>query len=102
MIDLVQQHRGQLEELCRRYRVRTLELFGSAVDGTFDPERSDLDFLVDFLPIERGQLAPDYFGLLHALEDLFRRKIDLVMPRAIRNPYFLRGVNQSRTVIYAA
>jgi predicted nucleotidyltransferase len=79
-----------------------LELFGSAADGTFEPSRSDLDFLVDFLPLEQGQFAPDYFGLLHALEDLFRRKIDFVMPRAVRNPYFLQAINQSRKVIYAA
>jgi uncharacterized protein len=102
MIDLVEQHRRDLETLCRRHRVRTLELFGSAADGTFEPARSDLDFLVDFLPLERGQLAPDYFGLLHGLEDLFHRKIDLVMPRAVRNPYFLRAINQNRKVIYAA
>jgi uncharacterized protein len=102
MIDLIEKHRDELESLCRQYRVRTLELFGSAADGTFDPNHSDLDFLVEFLPLAGGQLAPDYFGLLHALEDLFGRKIDLVMPRAIRNPYFQRGVNQSRTVIYAA
>lgn len=102
MIDLIEQHRAELEDLCRRFRVQTLELFGSAADGTWDAEHSDLDFLVEFLPLEAGQLAPDYFGLLHALEDLFHRKIDLVMSRAIRNPYFLRGVNQSRRVIYAA
>jgi predicted nucleotidyltransferase len=102
MIDLIEQHRAELADLCQRFRVRTLELFGSAADGTFDPVRSDLDFLVEFLPLDAGQIAPDYFGLLHALEDLFPRKIDLVMPRAIRNPYFRRGVDQSREVIYAA
>ena len=66
MIDLIEHHRVELDDLCRRYRVRTLELFGSAADGTFDPVRSDLGFLVDFLPLDDGQLAPDYFGLLHA------------------------------------
>jgi predicted nucleotidyltransferase len=102
MIPLIENHRTHLDDLCRRHRVRRLELFGSAADGTFDPARSDLDFLVEFLPLQEGQLAPDYFGLLHDLEDLFHRKIDLVMERAIRNPYFLRGVNQHRRVIYAA
>ena len=42
MIDLIEQHRAALEGLCRRYRVKTLEVFGSAADGTFDPARSDL------------------------------------------------------------
>jgi predicted nucleotidyltransferase len=102
MIDLIDQHRANLAELCRRYRVKTLEVFGSAADGTFDPATSDLDFLVEFLPLEDGQHARAYFGLLHGLEDLFDRKIDLVMPRAIRNPYFLEAVNRTRQVFYAA
>lgn len=102
MIELVERHRRELEKLCRRHRVRTLELFGSAVEGTFEPERSDLDFLVEFLHLEPGQHADAYFGMLHGLEDLFHRKIDLVMTRAIRNPYFLKAVNETRRVVYAA
>ena len=43
MIDVIEQHRTELDNLCRRYRIRTLELFGSAADGTFDAARSDLD-----------------------------------------------------------
>jgi predicted nucleotidyltransferase len=102
MIPLIENHRINLDVLCHKHRVSRLELFGSAADGTFDANRSDLDFLVEFLPLREGQLAPDYFGLLHDLEDLFHRKIDLVTERAVRNPYFLRGVNQNRQVIYAA
>ena len=102
MIALIEKHRTDLAVLCRRHRVKTLEVFGSAADGAFDPARSDLDFLVNFLPVQEGQIAPDYFGLLHALEDLFRCKIDLVMDKAIRNPYFRRGVDDSRRMIYAA
>jgi predicted nucleotidyltransferase len=102
VIELIEKHRTELTALCRRHGVKTLDVFGSAADGTFDPARSDLDFLVDFLPVEEGQIAPDYFGLLHALEDLFGCKVDLVMDRAIRNPYFRRGVEKSRRVIYAA
>jgi uncharacterized protein len=102
VIEMIEQHRAELEELCRKYDVKTLELFGSAADGTFDPARSDLDFLVDFQPVENGRIAPDYFKLLHALEDLFQRRIDLVMDVAIRNPYFRQRVNESRKLIYAA
>jgi uncharacterized protein len=102
MLDLIADRREQLFDLCRRHHVRTLELFGSAAEGNFDPARSDLDFLVDFLPLQPGQHAPAYFGLLQGLQALFRRRIDLVMARAIRNPYFLKSVNQSRRVLYAA
>jgi predicted nucleotidyltransferase len=102
MIDLVEQHRADLVALCQQHHVRTLEVFGSATDGTFDSQRSDLDFLVDFLPMSPGQHSKAYFNLLFGLEDLFHRRIDLVETSAISNPYFLKSVNQSRTVLYAA
>ena len=102
MNEIIQQHRSKLEELCRRHQVRVLELFGSAADGTFDPKESDLDFLVDFLPLEPVQHARSYFGLLFDLEDMFHRKIDLVETGAVENPYFLKTINKNRTLLYAA
>jgi predicted nucleotidyltransferase len=102
MIELVSKHRVELAELCRQHRVHTLELFGSGTGGDFDPNRSDLDFLVGFLPLDPGAHARAYFGLLFGLEDLFDRKIDLVEITAIENPYFLKAVNQCRTVLFAA
>ena len=56
MIDLIERHRDELADLCRRHHVRTLEVFGSAADGTFNPATSDLDFLVEFLPLTAGEL----------------------------------------------
>ena len=44
----IEQKREQLAELCRQHRVLRLTLFGSALREDFDPERSDLDFLVEF------------------------------------------------------
>jgi len=51
MTEFIEQHRPALAALCRRHHVRTLELFGSAADGSFQPDRSDLDLLVDFQPM---------------------------------------------------
>jgi len=102
MIDLIEQHRAALESVCRTYHVKTLELFGSAADGTWDHERSDLDFLVEFLPEAGGRIFHGFFDLQDALESLFRRKVDLVMPTAIRNPHLLSVINRQRQVLYAA
>jgi hypothetical protein len=102
MIDLIEQHRDELAELCRRYHVRTLEVFGSAADGTFSPATSDLDFLVEFLPPAAARIFDGYFDLKDSLERLFGREVDLVMPKAIRNPYFQEAVNRQRKVLYAA
>ena len=102
MIDTISHHREALEALCRRFHVRRLELFGSATDGTWDPARSDLDFLVDFRLMEPGLHAKAYFGLWFALQDLFGRNVDLVETPAIKNPYFLKVVNEQRQPLYAA
>jgi|SRR6266851_4069432 predicted nucleotidyltransferase len=102
MIELIEQHRSELIDLCRRHHVKSLEVFGSAADGTFDPARSDLDFLLEFLPAAGGRPFHGYFDFKEELEKLFARKVDLVMPSAIRNPYLLKAVNQQRQVLYAA
>ena len=102
MTGLIEQHRPELTELCRRHHVKTLELFGSASVGEFDPERSDLDFLVDFQPMPPGSHSQAYFGLWFALEDLFGCKVDLVETPAVTNPFFLQEIRPSRRVLYAA
>jgi len=102
MNPLIESHRSKLEQLCKRYHVKRLELFGSAATGDFKPETSDLDFLVEFHATKEMNAADRYFGLLEALRLLFQRKVDLVMARAMHNPYFIREVNKSRTMLYAA
>jgi uncharacterized protein len=102
MIAMMMNKRRELSHLCERYRVRRLELFGSALTGAFDPATSDLDLLVEFGDVPAGCHADCYFGLLEALETLFGRSVDLVEARAIENPYFLAVINQGREVLYAA
>lgn len=103
MISLIENNREAISQLCAKYRVRRLELFGSAsTSENYDAEKSDLDFLVEFLPLRQGEYADIYFGLLGAMEDLFGRHVDLVMTRAITNPYFIEVINKNRKVLYAA
>ena len=99
---LIEDNRDTLTQLCRRYHVRRLELFGSGADERFDPDTSDLDFLVEYVPLEPGEHSRSYFGLLESLQDLFERCIDLVETNAVSNPYLLESINRSRTVLYAA
>ncbi len=102
MTPILQAKRSELAALCRRRRVSRLDVFGSAARGTFDTETSDLDFLVEFQPLGPGERAEAYFGLLEDLEGLFHRPVDLVMARAITNPYFRRAVEETREALYAA
>ena len=101
-IPLVEGKRADIIRLCEQHRVKRLELFGSAAAGGFDPGHSDMDFLVEFLPLRSGECADAYFGLLEALQALFERSVDLVMLDAVSNPYFLQAISESRTVLYAA
>lgn len=102
MIQLIHDHQQALENLCRKYWVKSLEIFGSAVSGRFDRERSDVDLLIEFLPMAPGEYANAYFGLKDELEALFGRPVDLVMPRAITNRFFLEAIAEQRELIYAA
>jgi predicted nucleotidyltransferase len=95
-------HQSDLVMLCREFHVQRLDLFGSALSAAFDPELSDLDFLVEFEPLSAGDYATAFFGFKAALERLFGRSVDLVVASAIRNPYFLQSVEQGKALLYAA
>ena len=102
MMAVLAGHTDAVDRLCRRFNVRRLDLFGSGARGGFDPNLSDLDFLVDFQPAALDDYADTYFGLLEALENLFERSVDLVVRSAIKNPYFLESVEATRTPVYEA
>ena len=90
-----------MSQICFQYHVAKLELFGSATGENFDEQQSDLDFLVEFQAIPLANYA-DYFGLKYALEDLFKRSVDLVEPKAIKNSYVLKQVLSQKKLLYAA
>lgn len=101
MLALIEENRQEIEALCRRHRVSRLELFGSAARGDFDPASSDLDFFVEFEDLGWRGSSERFFGVLHGLEDLLDKKIDLVERAAVTNPYFLRVADRHRELVYA-
>lgn len=102
MISIVEERVDELQRLCVRYRVRKLDLFGSAAGDKYQGGDSDLDFLVEFQSLQSGEYADAYFGLLEALELLFGHRVDLVVDSAIKNPFFRQRVDETRTPLYAA
>jgi predicted nucleotidyltransferase len=100
MIDQICSHREELRELCRRFHVRRLDLFGSAARCDFDPERSDFDFIVEFDRSASQHPFDAYFGLKEELEALFDRKVDLVELSAVRNPYLKASIDGSRESVF--
>lgn len=92
-----------LHDLCRRYGVRSLRLFGSAARSDFDPAQSDLDFLVEFDEPPNGmRLGIQFFGFLDELQKLFGREVDLLEEHAIENSRLKRSAEASAVTIYAA
>jgi uncharacterized protein len=63
MLPVIQSKREKLDELCRRFQVKQMELFGSAARGDFDPDRSDLDFLMEFERLPPAKYMDAYFSL---------------------------------------
>src|SRR5665213_2347859 len=98
---VIEQHREEIAELCRRHGVRRLEVFGSAARGVdFDPGTSDADFLVSCDKTgERSSFEQD-LDLAEALEALLGRQVDLVNPDLIANPFILASVNRAREVAF--
>ena len=99
MRSLLSSRNAAIEEACRRHGVERLHAFGSVLRDDFDPETSDVDFLVRFLPRESGH-ADACFGLLDDLERIVGRPVDLVVERAIRNPYFREAIERERVQLH--
>ena len=92
--------REALAAFCRKWKIRELSIFGSALRDDFGPD-SDLDFLVSF-----GPRAPwDLWELVDMREELIAiagREVDIVVKEALRNPYRRKHILSNREVIHAA
>jgi predicted nucleotidyltransferase len=102
MQELIEKNREKIAELCRQHHVRSLSVFGSAARDDFDPERSDVDLLVEFEELPYPASIDNYWSLEDALRELFARKVDLIRDGVIRNPYLLQEIRSDRVTVYAA
>jgi predicted nucleotidyltransferase len=100
MIDVISSNLQPIANLCQTYGVARLEVFGSAATGAFDPDHSDIDLIVTFADESPG-LARRFVGFAESLEALLGRRVDLLIDKPFKNPYFRSSVNRSRTTIYA-
>lgn len=103
MVEVVKDNIEKINSVCKKYGVKYLYVFGSAVNGKFNAE-SDVDFMVDYYRNEEGlsDQGFDYFDLMFALEEITGRKIDLVVYEAVKNPYFKQKMDEQKVLLYAA
>ncbi|HEX40577.1 MAG TPA: DNA polymerase subunit beta [Phycisphaerales bacterium] len=96
----VQLDRDALAGFCRKWRIRELSIFGSALRDDFGPD-SDLDFLVSFEP-QAGWDLWDLVALRDDLMSIVGRDVDVVVREALRNPYRRKQILSHHEVIHAA
>jgi len=94
---------ARVEELCDRWKVAELSLFGSALEERFGPD-SDIDVLVSFLPMAEWDLL-DLIRMEGELVDLFGRRVDLVTRSSVessRNPIRRQAILGSLVPVYVS
>jgi predicted nucleotidyltransferase len=99
-MELINKHKKELYKACLTYNVDELYAFGSVLTGNFNP-KSDIDFIVSILSKDPIEYAENYFELKFELEKIFKRKIDLLEQKAIRNKTFEELVNKKKLLVYA-
>ena len=98
---LIEMNIDKIIELCRKFHVRKLWVFGSILTSRFN-DRSDVDLCVDFdrNKIDLLDYADNFFDFQYALEDIFGRRVDITEDTAVRNPYFREELDETRKLIY--
>jgi uncharacterized protein len=92
----------EIKRVCIEANVAKLGLFGSALRADFDPDHSDLDFVVEFHAPDAPGISDRFLTLAESLERIFGRRVDLVTARSIRNPVFSASVSATLCPLYAA
>jgi len=96
MVSIVKNKLPQIKNLFSKYKAERAFLFGSAAKGNFN-DNSDIDFLFSF-PTDMNYevYANSYFSLLHDLQDLLQREVELVAEKTLKNPYLIESIEESK------
>jgi uncharacterized protein len=102
MVALIENNITAIRDACKKHHERTLYLVGSAATGYCFSLESDVDFLYRFKEdeIEEMEYADNFFDLMFYLQDLLKRKVDLVAVEKMKNPYFIESINKDKQLIY--
>jgi predicted nucleotidyltransferase len=98
-MNIIDQNIDKIKDLCFRHKVDKLFVFGSVLSNRFK-KSSDVDFIVDFRDFDVYEYADNYFDLKFSLEDILKRKIDLLEDKAIKNPYLRQSIDATKQLLY--
>ena len=94
-------HAAAIRSACARHSVSSLALVGSAARADFDPARSDIDVLVDFLDGDINYFRA-FMGLRRELAEILGRRVDLISRRGVTNPLLLASLERDAIELYPA
>jgi len=98
-MNLIDNYRNQIIELCDNHNVKELYLFGSVLTDQFN-DSSDIDLLIQFDQVELLEYFDNYMDLKEKLEKMFNRQVDLVENQAVRNPIFRKVLDREKRLLY--
>lgn len=100
-MNIINNNIENIRSLCQKHNVSHLSVFGSILTEQFNND-SDIDLVVDFNNIDIEDYADNYFDFKYSLENLFKREIDLLEDKAIKNPYLRSSIDSSKKLLYAS
>lgn len=100
-MNLIDSNIDNVRTLCKLHKVQRLFVFGSVLSDRFQND-SDIDLIVDFQGVELYDYADNYFDFKESLENLFKREVDLLEDKAIRNPYLRQSIDSSKQLVYGS
>ncbi len=98
-MNLIESNIDNVRTLCKSHKVQRLFVFGSVLSDRFQKD-SDIDMIVDFQGVELYDYADNYFDFKESLENLFKREVDLLEDKAIKNPYLRESIDSSKRLVY--
>lgn len=100
-MNLIESNIDNVRTLCKLHKVQRLFVFGSILSDRFQKD-SDIDLIVDFQGVELYDYADNYFDFKASLENLFKRNVDLLEDKAIKNPYLRKSIDSSKQLVYGS
>jgi predicted nucleotidyltransferase len=98
-MEIISEKREAIVVACKQHHVNELFAFGSVLTDSFRKE-SDVDMLVGFEDVDQYEYFDNYMDFKESLENIFKRKVDLVEIQSLKNPILKRSIDRNKLMIY--
>jgi predicted nucleotidyltransferase len=99
MVNIISQCLEEIEKACIANRVKSLFAFGSVTSDKFNQD-SDIDLIVDIEENNPLYYCDYYFDLKFKLEELLKKRIDLLEKKSLKNKYLVNQIEKTKVLVY--